>query len=75
MTRPEVSAAILALGDATPGLAGAHLVEAGRAIADGTAEMRGHIVNRIKRVASTLRIVGGPVADAYGKAAEIVSAL
>lgn len=38
MTRPEASAALLALGASLPGLAGAHLVEASRAQYGGDSE-------------------------------------
>ena len=71
MTRPEAATRLLALGAALPGLAGAHLVEAGDVLARGTAEQRANVVRALARMASVLRIAGGEVADGYGQAAQI----
>ena len=71
MTRPEAATRLLALGAALPGLAGAHLVEAGDVLARGTAEQRANVVRALARMASVLRIAGGEVEDGYGQAAQI----
>jgi hypothetical protein len=73
VTRLLASAALLSLGAATPGLAGAHLLEAGHALAVGTPEVRANVARAIERMAGLLRIAGGAVADAYGQAAQIVA--
>ncbi len=73
MTRPEASARLLTLGFALPGLAGAHLVEAGHVLARGTAEQRANVVRAIARMAGLLRVAGGEVADGYGLAARIAA--
>lgn len=73
MTRLGASAALLSLGSATPGLAGAHLLEAGQAFAVGSPEVRANVARAVTRMADLLRIAGGAVADAYGRAAQIVA--
>lgn len=73
MTRPEASAALLSLGATLPGLAGAHLTDAAQALATGSPEVRANVARAIARVAVTLRIAGGVVADGYGRAAQIVA--
>lgn len=73
MTRPEAATRLLALGAALPGLAGAHLVEAGDVLARGTAEQRGNVMRALGRMASVLRIAGGRAADVYGEAAQLAA--
>ena len=73
MTRPEASARLLALGALLPGLAGAHLTEAGDVLARGTAEQRGHVVRALGRMASVLRVAGGLTADVSGEAAQLAA--
>lgn len=73
MSRADLSARLLDLAAALPGLAGAHLIEAAHVLATGTAEMRANVVRALQRVAVTLRIAGGPAADVYGMAAELAA--
>ena len=73
MSRADLSARLLDLARDLPGLAGAHLTEAAHVLARGTAEQRANVVRALGRVAVTLRIAGGPVADVYGVAAQLAA--
>ena len=73
MTRPDAAAALLSLGSALPGLAGAHLAEAAQALASGPPEARANVVRALGRGAVTLRIAGGLAADVYGEAAQLAA--
>ena len=73
MSRSDLAARLLALGAGLPGLAGAHLIEAGHVLARGTAEQRANVARALARMASVLRIAGGAAADVYGMAAEMAA--